>query len=173
MEPIAVNRVTITRELFEESHAAVFSVRRQKMLIDCGLVFIAFGLILMALQARLPAASTLCVSALLSGVIVLMWGLNLKRSELRRRYRAFAQKNGSASERTVACYSTFLTVDSGRGEPVQIDYEEIEACRETEHLILLICRDHTGVQLSKAGFEHGTWEAVADAIGRAGGGIGN
>ena len=46
MEPIAVNHLSITRKLFAESHAAVFSRRRQRMLLYCGMVFLAFGLIL-------------------------------------------------------------------------------------------------------------------------------
>ena len=70
METVAVNRVTVTRELFAESHAAVFSHRRRKMLLYCGIVFLAFGLALLAVQTRFPVASALCVPALLSGVIV-------------------------------------------------------------------------------------------------------
>ena len=85
MEPIAVNRVTITRELFAESHAAVFSHRRRKMLLCCGIVFLAFGLLLLAVQARFPVASALCVPALLSGVIVVVWALTLEKAELKKK----------------------------------------------------------------------------------------
>jgi len=167
MEPIVVNRVTITRELFAESHDAVFSRRRQKMLLYCGVVFLAFGLIFLALQVRLPVASALCVPALLTGALVLVWALTLKRSELRRKYRAFRRRNGDASGRVIRGYRDRLTVDTGRGDPVQIDYTGIREHRETEHLYLLICGNHTGVQLAKDGFETGSWPELLSAIDRA------
>ena len=167
MDPIAVNHVTITRELFAESHRAVFSRRRQKMLLYCGIVFLAFGLILLAVQMRFPVASALCVPALLTGAFVLIWALTLEKSELIKKLRAFQARNGDASARTITCWRNCLTVDTGRGEPVQIDYPDIREFRETEHLHLLICADHTGIQLAKDGFETGSWTALTDAIEKA------
>lgn len=167
MEPIAVNRVTITRELFAESHAAVFSHRRRKTLLYCGAVFLAFGLILLAVQLRFPVASALCVPALLTGALVLIWALTLQGSELKRKYRAFSAKNGSSSTRVVTCYARRLTIDTGKGEPVEIDYTDITEHRQTPHLYLLLCRDHTGVQLARDGFESGSPEALFAAIEKA------
>ena len=164
MEPIAVNRVTITRELFAESHAAVFSHRRRKMLLYCGIVFLAFGFVLLAVQTRFSVASALCVPALLSGIIVVIWALTLEKSELRKKYKAFQRRNGDASERIISCYRNCLTIDTGTGEPVQIDYTDIREHRETEHLILLICNDHIGVQLAKDGFETGSFQTLLTAI---------
>ncbi|MBR6891505.1 MAG: hypothetical protein IKN05_10995 [Clostridia bacterium] len=167
MEPIAVNRVTITRELFAESHAAVFSHRHRKMLLYCGIVFLAFGLILLAVQARFPVASALCVPALLSGVIVVVWALTLEKTELKKKYRAFQRRNGDDSERVITCYHNHLTVDTGTGEPVQIDYPDIKEHKETEHLILLLCNDHTGIHLAKDGFVTGTLPTLLAAIEKA------
>ena len=167
METVAVNRVTVTRELFAESHAAVFSHRRRKMLLYCGIVFLAFGLALLAVQTRFPVASALCVPALLSGVIVTVWALTLEKSELKKKYRIFRRMNGDRAERVIRCYAAYLTVDSGRGEPLQIDYTDIREHRQTEHLILLLCSDHKGIQLAKDGFESGSWSELEAAIDRA------
>ena len=164
MEPIAVNRITISRAIFAESHAAVFSKRRQKMLLYCGLVFLAFGLIFLALQLRFPVASALCVPALITGAFVTVWALTLQKSELKRKLRAFQAVNGEAPERVTQCYRDYLTVETGRGEPVHIDYPDIRESKETEHMILLICNDHTGVHLSKDGFETGSWDVLQAAI---------
>ena len=49
MEPIAVNRLTVDQALFAEGHAAIFSQKRRKTLLYCGIVFLAFGLIFLAL----------------------------------------------------------------------------------------------------------------------------
>ena len=167
MEPIAVNHIAVDRQLFTEGYGAIFSKRRQKMLLYCGIVFCAFGLILLAVQVRLPVASALSFPALLSGVIVIIWALTLRQTELCRKYKAFQRRNGDLSQRTVTCYGSSLTVETGRGEPTQIDYPDIREHRETEHLLILICADHSGVMLAKDGFETGSPAAVLTAIEKA------
>lgn len=167
MEPIAVNHIAVTRELFAESHEAVFSKRRQRMLLSCGIIFLAFGVVLLVLQGRSPVAAALCVPALLSGAIITLWAATLKRSDLKRRYRAFARANGDPAQRTITCTGDGLIVDAGREKPVQIDYADIREHRRTEHLLLLICKNHTGVQLALDGFETGSAEALLAAIDAA------
>ncbi len=167
MEPIAVNHVTITEALFAESHAAVFSEKRRKTLLYSGIVFLAAGAVLAAFRARLPAAGPLYLSLLLTGALVILWALTLRRSDLKKKYRVFRQKNGECAERTVICDRTGITVDSGAGEPSRIEYTDILEHRETEHLYLLLCRGHLGVQLAKNGFETGSWEALRQAEERA------
>lgn len=167
MEVVAVNRFTVTRELFAESHAAVFSRQRQKMLLYSGLVFFAFGLASLALRARFPMASVLCVPLLLTGAFVVLWALTLERSELRRKYKAFRARGGESCGRTITCYRNLLTVETGEGEPREIDYPDIREHRQTEHLYLLICADHTGVMLAKDGFTEGNWQDLLRAIERA------
>lgn len=167
MEPIAVNHITVTKALFAESHSATFSQKRRKTLLYCGFVFLAFGLVFLAIQVRFPMLSSLCVPALLTGALVIVWAATLQKSELRRKYRAFSRVNGEASERTVTCWRTSLDVDTGRGEPVQIEYTDIREHKTTDHLLLLICSDHRGVMLSKDGFETGSSEALLEAIEKA------
>lgn len=164
MEPIAVNHITIDRALFAEGHAAIFSKRRQKMLLYCGIVFCAFGLILLMVQARMPVATALSFPALLSGVIVVIWALTLQKSELRRKYEAFRRKNGDASARTIYCYPDYLSVETDSAEPVRVDYADIREHKQTDHMFMLICRDHTGVMLALNGFELGSPAALLDAI---------
>ena len=167
MEPIVVNRIAINRALFSEGHAAIFSKQRQRMLLYCGIVFCVFGVILLAIQMRMPIVSMLSFPAILSGVIVVIIALTLQKSELRRKYSAFQRKNGDVSERTVYCYRNYLMIETGDGEPVQIDYPDIRDHRETEHLYLLLCADHTGVMLARDGFQTGSWQALLDAIEKA------
>lgn len=167
MEPVAVNHITVDHALFAESHAAIFSKRRQKTLLYCGIVFLAFGLVFLALQMKVPVLSALCVPTLLTGILVVIWALTLQKSELRRKYKAFRRVHGDASPRTVTCHRTSLSVDTGRGEPIEIDYTDVREYRETEHLCLLICADHRGVMLARDGFETGSWDALLAAIEKA------
>ncbi len=167
MEPIAVNHITVDKTLFTESHTAIFSKKRQKTLLYCGIVFLAFGLVFLVLQAWVPVLSALCVPTLLTGILVIIWALTLQKSELRRKYKAFRHVHGDASQRTVTCHRTSLFVDTGKGEPVEIDYTDVREHKETEHLCLLICADHRGVMLAKDGFEIGSWDALLTAIEKA------
>lgn len=167
MEPVAVNHITVTRELFAESHEAVFSFRRQKMLLYGGLVFLLFGLILLALQARIPNAPALYTPLLLTGAVVALWSLTLRKSDLRKKYRAFQQKNGENPQRTITCDRAGLEIDTGKEKPVRIEYTDVREWRETPHLWLLLCSGHLGVQLAKDGFETGSWDRVLQAMEKA------
>ena len=167
MEPVAVNHVTITRELFAESHEAVFSVKRQKMLLYAGIIFVVTGLILLALQNRVPAVSALYIPLLLTGGIVIVWALTMKKSDLRKKYRAFQQKNGDNASRTITCDRTGLEIDTGSGKPLRIEYTDILEHKETPHLYLLLCSGHTGVQLARDGFETGSWDELLRAVDKA------
>ena len=166
-EPIAVNRVTITRELFAESHEAIFSLRRQKMLLYAGVVFLAFGLIFLAFQSRIPNGLQLSVPMVLTGIVVVIWALTLEKSDLKKKYRAFVRRNGEKAARVIVCDAAGLAVNTGNGEPVRIEYTEVREHRETPHLWLLLCSGGVGVQLAKDGFETGSWEELLQAIDRA------
>ena len=167
MEPIAVNRTTVDRALFTEGHAATFSRKRQRMLLYCGLAFLAAGLVLRALQSRLPTAAMLSFPLALSGVLASLWALTLRRSEARRKYKAFRRKNGDASARTITCYPDRLTIQRQGASPMEIKYTDIREHRETEHLLILICKNRSGVLLAKDGFETGSAAELLDAIEQA------
>lgn len=165
MEPIAINRTTVTRELFIEGHAATFSRKRQRLLLYCGVAFLAVGLLLCALQSHLSAASTLSVPLTLSGIIAAIWALTLRRSEARKKYKAFQRKN--IAERTFYCYPDHLTIQPDGPSPTQIRYTDIREHRETDHLLILICKNRTGLLLNKTGFDRGTPAELLEAIDQA------
>ena len=167
MDPVAVNRITVTRDLFAESHDAIFSVKRQRTLLYCGIIFLAFGLILFAFRSRIQTAAGRYSMLLMTGAVVVIWSLTLKRSDFRKKYRAFCQQHGEASSRVITCDRTGLEIDTGKGEPVRIEYTDIRDHRETAHLYLLLCSGHVGVQLAKDGFETGSWDALLRAADRA------
>ena len=167
MEPVAVNRIQVTRELFAESHDAIFSVKRQKTLLYCGIIFFAFGLILFAFRSRAQAAAGLYTMLLLTGAMVVIWSLTMKKSDFRKKYRAFQQRHGDDSSRVITCDRTGMEIDTGMGEPVRIEYTEVQDHKETAHLYLLLCSGHKGVQLAKDGFETGSWDELLRAIDRA------
>ena len=155
MEPVAVNHVTITRELFAESHEAVFSVKRQKMLLYAGIIFVVTGLILLALQSRVPAVSALYIPLLLTGGIVIVWALTMKKSDLRKKYRAFQQKNGDNASRTITCDRTGLEIDTGSGKPLRIEYTDILNTQKHPTCISCCAADTPGCSLPGTALKRG------------------
>ena len=52
---------------------------------------------------------------------------------------------------TCFSYGDFSVQADGQ-DPVYFEYTEISEWKETEHLLILICNDHTGIMLDKTGF---------------------
>ncbi len=87
--------------------------------------------------------------------------------DLKKKYLAFRQKNGDEARRTITCDRTGMSIDSGSGEPLRIEYTDVLEHRETPHLYLLLCSGHMGVQLARDGLTTGSWNALLKAIDRA------
>lgn len=151
MEPIAVCHTVITPELFWESYRIVFDRKKQRTLLLCGIVFAVFGLVFLMVQYLLNRVIVLGGPVLVMGLFVIGWSFVLPHSECKRKYRIMCRKNGGAPiDRTVTFYETGLSVASGGEVLADIDYSEVTDRKETEHLLVLICEDRTGVLIEKA-----------------------
>ena len=150
---------------FSRSESTV--VEKSLLLLYGGLVFLLFGLVLLAFQDRIPNTPALFTPLLLTGAVVALWSLTLKKSDLRKKYRAFQQKNGDNPRRTITCDRAGLEIDAGRKKPIHIEYTDVREWRETAHLYLLLCSNHVGVQLAKDGFETGSWDQILQAMEKA------
>ena len=159
MEPVAVCHTTITPKLFRESHAVVFDRKKQRTLLLCGIVFAAIGLAFLLVQYLLNRVIVLGGPVLVMGLFVVGWSFVLPHSECRRKYKIMCQKNGGTPvERRVTFYENGLTVASKGEVRADIDFAEIKERKETEHLIVLICEDRTGVLVEKAALSEDEWE---------------
>ena len=159
---IAVNEIEITTELFKESFYAVFSKRKQKMLMNCGLVFILAGAVIMVIQYFLHMTSLLLSATILfPGIFVIVWAIRLPQTEYKRKLKLFNLKNKDGNRKRITCFSYGdFSVQADGQDPVYFDYTEISEWKETEHLLILICNDHTGIMLDKTGFTVGNAEII-------------
>ena len=80
--------------------------------------------------------------------------------------RVPAEERGRG-RRTITCDRTGMSINSGSGEPLRIEYTDVLEHRETPHLYLLLCSGHMGVQLARDGLTTGSWNALLKAIDRA------
>lgn len=165
MEPILVNHIRITPELFQESFGVVFDKRKQKTLLLCGIVFAVFGLIFLLIQYFLRKIVILGGPILIMGLFVIGWSFLLPRSECKRKYKALCQKNGGEPvDRTIEFYESGLTVHTKDGASIEIDYSEVREWRETKHLVLLICEDCSGILLDKTSFQSEMLEQIKELV---------
>lgn len=162
MEPLAVNHIQITKELFQESFALIFDKRKQKTLLLCGIAVAAFGALSLVVQSLLHKVLILGVPILMMGIFVVIWSFFLPRTACKRKYKAFCLKNGRTPvERRIEFYESSLSVyTEGHSSPLDVDYSEIKEWRTSQHLVLLICEDRSGILLDRANFQTKTWEQI-------------
>ena len=89
-----------------------------------------------------------------------------RKSTLGREFRLPDKKRTRSPERQAAG-KYIMSIDSGIGEPLRIEYTDVLEHRETPHLYLLLCSGHMGVQLARDGLTTGSWNALLKAIDRA------
>lgn len=161
MEPLAVNYIRVTPELFQESFSVVFDKRKQKTLLICGVVFAVFGLLSLLIQYFLHRMIVLGAPVLMMGCVVIGWSFLLPVTERRKKYKALCRKNsGAPVERTIEFFENGLIVHTEDEAPIEIDYSDIREWRETEHLSVLVCEGRMGILLAKDGFQSGLLDTV-------------
>jgi hypothetical protein len=167
MEPTAINHITVTPELFQESFSTVFVKRKQQTLLICGIVFTLAGVIFLLIQHFFQKLIVLGAPVIVMGCFVIGWSFWLPVSERKKKYKALCRKNGGEPvKRTVEFFETGLSVHTEDEFPVEIDYSEVKEVKETEHLAILLCENRMGVLLDKAGFETGTLKLVKELVER-------
>lgn len=165
MEPIAVNHITITEELFKESFSVVFDRKKQKTLFLFGIGLIVCGVLFMLIQHLFNKIVILGGPVLVMGVFVLGWVFMLPRFECKKKYKVLCQKNGGVPVyRRIEFYEFGLTVYTEDNFSMEIDYAQVREWRETKHLVLLICEDRSGILLDKSGLQSGMLEHIKELV---------
>ena len=163
-ESIAENRFTLSKELFYEGMRRVSREYYRKSLKT--------ALLLLALLWLALSAWTLWQSGSLSYMLlefavlaaVSLWlAVLLPRSKTRRAYKAMENAGVAQAERLTRFLDDELEVEV-EGRLRRFPYEQIADCLRTEHLLLLITKDKTGVMLPHDAFTKGTEEAVLRLI---------
>ena len=163
-EPIAINRYTMTKALFYEGMLRTWRERTGKttrtvLLVLAGL-WVALAVLTLILQ---QTVAFLVVEFFVLGLIGLWLAVYLPRQKAGKAFRSLKARYSDDLERTTACFADYLVIHAGDNE-TELDYGEIETVLQTEHLLILIAGDKTGVMLTHDGFEIGMEEALLDAI---------
>lgn len=167
MEMLAENQFTITNSLYMEgmlriSRDSYGKAARRAMLVVLGL-WLAFFLYTVLTQGDVLHS----LSFLLIIAVAGLWlCVGMPRSNARRAWNALEAKYGCDLRRTTSFYADHLEI-RGDGLEKHISYEEIDQIKRSRRLLILVCKDHTGVLLSRTGFSKGTETEVNTLLSSA------
>lgn len=163
MEPMAVNRFTITKSLFYEGMLRVTKERLGPFIRKMLLILAALWIVLAAVTFFTKGSPSYALVELVVLIAVGIWlCVYIPRSRAGRAWKAMAGSSGDL-ERVTRFFPDRLEIDSG-GEPTVIPYGDVQEILSTEHLLVLTCKDKVGVLLAREGFETGDEDSVRAVI---------
>ena len=164
-ETLAENRFQMTRELFFEGMARVWAAGARKSigrwLLLLGGLWLAFTVY------TLLQGGSLLFPLMELGVLgaVILWCLVfLPRGRARRAWNALEAQGRANTQRCTRFYEDRLEAESG-GQTTEVSYAEINRILRSEHLLLLITENKTGILLKHDGYTRGTEETVLRLCG--------
>ena len=165
MEPVAVNRFTITKPLFYEGMLRVTKERlgpfMKKILIVLAVLWAALAAITFFTKSSPSYALVELVVLVAVGIWLCVY---IPRNQAKRAWKVMESKSGGELERVTSFFPDRLEIGAG-GETV-IPYADVLQMLDTEHLLILTCKEKVGVLLARNGFETGDIDAVRALIRR-------
>lgn len=166
MRKLAESHIEITLPVYREGMNAI-NGKRFKSLIKKLLIFMI--IIFAALTAyNLKKSFNPFVILIEAAIIVLLCVymiVIMPRSARKKSYRAMCKRSETdVPRRTMEFFEDHLIIYAEAGRKTDVSYEEISEISETPDLWVLICKDRSGVLISKEGFSLGNFETVREAI---------
>lgn len=167
MEKIAENRFSISKSLYMEgmlrlSRDSYVKSAAKAILVVLGL-WCMFFLYAVVAKADLTQPLGILFFICLAGLWICF---GIPRSNARRSWRALEGKYGSDLHRTTSFYPDHLEI-LGEGLEKHIPYEDIIQIKRSRRVLVLVCKDKTGVLLALDGFTLGTVQDVTALLGSA------
>lgn len=157
MEPtIAENRYVLTKSLFYEGMGRVMQQTYGKTANRAVLGLLAAWAVLAAATLILKQSPVyLAVEAVVLSLAALWIKAYLPRYKARSAWKKLEAAYGADMERTTCFYTDRLTVHAADRE-VTVAYEEIAQKLSSEHLLILVSTDKTGILVKRDSFTKGS-----------------
>ena len=160
----AENRFQLTKDLFLEGMGLVSRDSYGKT-ARIG-TFVLLGAWLVLLIAALAARQSpwfVVWEGLLIALVAVWLEVVLPRSRAKRAFRKVEAQSGGDMERIIRFYPEGLEAQSG-DRTKQVDYTDVVKILRSRRLMVLLCRDKTGILLALNGFTLGSPERVQALI---------
>lgn len=163
--PIAENRISISRALFDEGMRAAENGKYKKSVQKLALILLVLylGVAIWLIHSGSSLFFLLGESIFL-GALIFWLTVMLPGTKRRSKYRTMAREKGRIPQRTVKFYPDELSVVTDTGRETVIPYSDVQGWQETRHLYILCCKNNLRVLLDKDGFVHGDFHSVTSKI---------
>lgn len=155
-QKIAENRYALTKSLFYEGMGCVMQQTYGKTANRAVLGLLAAWVVLAAATAILKQSPVyIAVEAVVLSLAALWIKVYMPRHKARAAWKKLEARYGADMERTTRFYADHLTVCAAERE-VTVAYEEIVQKLTSEHLLILVSTDKTGVLVKRDSFITGS-----------------
>ena len=163
-QPFAVNRFTVTKDLFYEGMKRTskesYGPAARKSVVG----LIVLWLILAVVTGFMNGALHYVVIEFIVIVLMCLWvTMYLPWMKTRRAWKAMENKYGTEMDREVRFYEQFLEVSASCDE-VTVFYEDVREVLESKHLLILVSQDKTGIMVALDGFVSGGLDEVRSHV---------
>ena len=165
-EPIAVNRFTLTKELFYEGNRRTSKETYSRFALRMVLIMTGawIAIAVVTLLTR-PSIVFLAVEALVLVLASLWVAVYTPWRKRKKAYNAFLELYGEDPERTTVFYADRLVVNP-EGREITVPYAEIAKTLTTERLLIFITNANKGVLVSRDGFLKGSEAELLSLISK-------
>lgn len=162
MTPIAENTTVITKKLFAEGMAAA-SDYKQGARKGLGLVGIIWLVMMVFTYSQGIDLSFMVMETLMLLAIALWLGVMYPKSQYTKAYKGMRAKGEPEPVRVTKFYNRYCIIETEHGE-VRVDYSSVAKMERTKHLLVITCRDKSGMILDLQGFTVGDVKTVEGLI---------
>lgn len=161
----AENRFAVTRDLFYEGMRRISRDGYEKIAGKAMLIFGGIWLALCAITLLTGGSLSFVFFCLFVIVLICIWlFLWTPRKNAKKAWEALSGRYGDNPRRIIRFYEDHLEI-SGDCVDKSVMYCDVIYIRQTEHLLILMCRDRVGIMVALDGFTRGDLHTVHSLIG--------
>ena len=155
-DPIALNRFTLTKELFYEGNKRTSKETYSRFALRMVLIMTgAWVVIAVVTLLTRPSIVFLAVEALVLILASLWVAVYTPWRKRKKAYNAFLELYGEDPERTTVFYNDRLVVNP-EGREITVAYADLVKTLTSEHLLIFITNANKGILVSRDGFIKGS-----------------
>lgn len=159
---IAVNRITITENIFNEAAVPILKKKYNRLAINVGGILIGLLLIISMLTGIIQGSPVMIFGEIvIIAAVVCYIRFPLLSNERKRAYRQMS--HGGTPNRETRFFSRDFHVLSDKSREDVFDYDDVLSTRQTQNLLILTLKEGKEVLLDRGGFTEGD-EATVMAV---------
>ncbi len=161
---IAENKYSLTKELFDEGMKRVSGENYAPFTRKVIMGITALWLIMAALTVILRQNPLFVVFEAFALLLISLWiTVYIPWNKRKKAYNRLLDQYGTEMERTTRFFEKEFSVNAG-GRELLFSYEEIEKKLMSEHLLILLMNDRSGILIERNSFTLGSEKVIEEKL---------